>query len=289
MAAAGLRLNNLLIDRAGLAALAGRAEWYVGTRGGVMDQFSAVLARPGQALFLDCRPGPGDRYTYRHVPLPAGHALAVMESGVHHANTGPHFNQRVAEARLAVRLLQRQYPQITHVRDLEALDWAEIEPLLPETVTAEELAALGIDSTALLDGGAAPAARTFSVRRRCRHIYGENRRVLAAVAAMEAGDAAVLGDLMRAAHASARDDYEISTPEIETLVALAERAPGVRAARLTGAGWGGCVVCLVTEEAAAELEPAVAPAYQRATGHRAQVFVCRASAGAGVALQTICG
>jgi galactokinase len=289
MAAVGLRLNNLLIDRAGLAALAGRAEWYVGTRGGVMDQFSAVVSRPGHALFLDCRPGPGDRYTYRHVPLPEGYVLAVVESGVRHANTGPHYNQRVAEARLGVRLLQAHYPEITHLRDVEEVDWDALAPLLPEAVTAGELSAQGIAPATLLDEGVALAAERFVVRRRCRHIHSENRRVLAAVEALEAGDMDRLGALMRAAHASARDDYEISTPEIDALVALADQVPGVLGARITGAGWGGCVVCLARAEAAEALAPALVPAYARATGREARVFVCRSSAGAGGALQTICG
>ena len=176
MSAVSLRLNNLLIDRAGLAALAGQAEWYVGTRGGVMDQFSAVVSRPGHALFLDCRPGPGDRYTYRHVPVPPGHVLVVIESGMEHVNTGPRYNQRVAEARLGVRLLQAYYPEITHLRDVEGVDWDTLAPYLPETVTAAELRGQGLAPEDLLDEGARLSADTFTVRRRCRHIHSENRR-----------------------------------------------------------------------------------------------------------------
>ncbi len=259
MAAVGLRLNNLLIDRAGLAALAGRAEWYVGTRGGVLDQF-----RP----WYRGRATPCSWIVARDPAIATPTATCRCRramcrcggSGVRHANTGPHYNQRVAEARLGVRLLQAHYPEITHLRDVEEVDWDALAPLLPEEVTAGELRAQGIAPATLLDEGVALAAERFVVRRRCRHIHSENRRVLAAVGALEAGDMDRLGALMRAAHASARDDYEISTPEIDAWWRWPTRCracwgPASRA------GWGGCVVCLARAEAAETLAPALVPAY----------------------------
>jgi len=236
-------LNGLALGGAALAEACGRAEWYVGTRGGIMDQFISILAQRGHALFLDCRPAAdGSGYTLKQVPIPAGYAIIVVDSSVRHRNTGPHFNRRVAEGRIGVRLLQRRFPGITHLRDVNHLPWSELEPLLPEVIHTGELLQAGIDPETILDGGVSPGADTFFVRKRCRHVITENLRVIESVAALEAGDMTTFGRLLGEAHASARDDYEISTPEIEALVRLANAAPGTVGARLTGAGWGGCIV-----------------------------------------------
>ena len=278
-------LNCLSLEGPALAERCSRAEWYVGTRGGVMDHFASLLSQRGHALFLDCRPGP-DGYTYSRVPLPASHAVMVVDSGVRHRNTGPHFNQRVAEGRIGIHLLGARYPGITHLRDVSALPWEELEPVLPERIAAADLPALGIDLARLLNGGVLPQSAEYLVRRRCRHVVTENQRVLRAVAAMEAGDMTTLGRLMDEAHASARDDYEISIPEIEVLVEAARAHPGTLGARLTGAGWGGCIVALVEREEASSFGASVAEAYHRQTGGTARVFHCVPGPGAGLVLHT---
>ncbi len=278
-------LNGLDLKGERLADACSRAEWYVGTRGGIMDHFASVLARSNSALFLDCRPVDGS-YPIRHVPLPSGYAVIVADSGVRHRNTGPHFNRRVLEGRIGVRLLQRRYPGITHLRDVNHVPWPELEPLLPEVIDTEALRAAGIDPHALLDSGRSAETDTFCVRKRCRHVITENNRVLQSVEALGAGDVATFGRLMREAHISARDDYEISVPEIEVLVALADAVPGTEGARLTGAGWGGCIVALVRADQADIFRQRVAEGYRARTGLEAQVFVCRSSAGAGEVLRT---
>jgi galactokinase len=284
-AVAIVALNRLALAGAALAECCSRAEWYVGTRGGVMDHFASLLSARGQALFLDCRPT-ADGYRYRPVPLPAGYAIMVVDSGVRHRNTGPHFNQRVAEGRIGIHLLQARFPGITHLRDVSAFPWEELEPLLPECLHAEDLPALGIDLERLLDGGVRPLGGEYRVRQRCRHVITENQRVQGAVVAMEAGDTITLGRLMDAAHASARDDYAISVPEIEVLVEAARAQPGTVGARLTGAGWGGCIVALVERDAAAVFAEAVAATYHRRTGRVARVFHCVPGPGAGLVCAT---
>jgi galactokinase len=253
-----------------------------------MDQFISLLAQRGHALFLDCRPAAdGSGYTLRQVPIPAGYAIIVVDSGVRHRNTGPHFNRRVAEGRIGVRLLQRRFPGITHLRDVNHLPWEELEPLLPEVIHTGELLQMGINPETILDGGVSPGTDTFFVRKRCRHVITENNRVLQSVAALERGNMAAFGRLLGEAHASARDDYEISTPEIEALVRLASAVTGTAGARLTGAGWGGCIVAAVREDAADAFREAVVRGYRQKTGLEAHVFICRSAAGAGEALRLV--
>jgi len=249
--------NDLPLAGPALAAACGRAEWYVGTRGGIMDQFSSVLSKQGHALFLDCRPQSDGSYRYRHVPIPSGYDVLVVDSRVRHRNTGPHFNRRVAEGRIGVRLLRNRWPEMTHLRDVEDQPWSAIEPLLPEVAHSPELLAQGIDPEAILEEGVSPQTDTFYVRRRCRHVLAENRRVLDAIEALSCDQVARFGQLMGQAHDSARDDYEISVPEIETLVGIAHRQPGV-----------------------------ITQAYARESGRQARAFCCRSSAGAGFCWET---
>ncbi len=116
-----------------------------------------------------------------------GYVIVVADSGVRHSNTGPHFNRRVAECRIGVRLLQRHFPGITHLRDAAGHPWRDLEPLLPESIDRAELLRLGIDPAHILDSGVDPQTDVFTVRRRCRHVVTENNRVLEAREALEAG------------------------------------------------------------------------------------------------------
>jgi galactokinase len=115
---------------------------------------------------------------------------------------------------------------------------------------------------------------------RARHVVSENARVLAASAALRVGAHGVLGELLNAGHASLRDDFEVSTPELDALVTILGEA-GALGARLTGAGFGGCVVAVVPRHEAAELAAAATSAYRTETGREPTVFICRAAAGAG--------
>jgi galactokinase len=286
-----VHLNGLDIESVKLADACGRAEWYVGTRGGIMDQFISILGRRNHALFLDCRPQDGTHYVYEHVPIPDDHVVLVIDSGVHHRNTGPLFNRRVAEGRIGVRLLRTRLAdtegiQITHLRDLESIPWEEIEPLLPEEIEAKTLLELGIDPNTILDAGVSPETDIFTVRRRCRHVISENHRVLASVQALRRGNMAAFVEQLRAAHASARDNYEVSIPEIEALVDIAASVSSRIGYRLTGAGWGGCLIALTPRELVTELVTRIQRDYERLTSRVATVFECRSAAGAGLAYTT---
>jgi galactokinase len=115
---------------------------------------------------------------------------------------------------------------------------------------------------------------------RARHVVSENARVLAAAEALAAGQVDALGPLLRESHESLRDDFEVSTPELDALVAALEEA-GALGARLTGAGFGGCVVALTTAGSADEIAAAASAGYRAETGLEPRSWVCRAAAGAG--------
>jgi galactokinase len=266
------------MSRQAFARFCSEAEWYVGTRGGIMDQFIAVLGRRDYAMFLDCRPDAAGAYPTEHVPLPQGYRAIIVDSGVRHRNVGGGYNHRVAACRAGVALLRARYARITHLRDVQDEPWEEIVRCLPEETTVAELSASGVD---LGDVPGLTADACLRVRARCRHVWTENRRVLDAMAAMRAGDALRLGRLLDEAHASARDDYEISCPELECLVHAAGEVEGVAGARLTGAGWGGCIVALVRADAVPAFVTHVTDTYRRETDLTAVAFDCRAGPGAG--------
>ena len=262
-----------------MARLCSDAEWYVGTRGGIMDQFIALLAERGHALFLDCRPSAGGDFRTRSIPLPAGYRLLVMDSGVRHSNTRNQFNQRVAACRAGVALLRRERPGITHLRDVENADWAALEEQLPDEVSVSALRGQGVG---LGDLPNVPDDAPLRVRACCRHVWTENRRVLATIDALDRGDIRRVGQLLDAAHASARDDYRISAPELDALTVAARQIDGVAGARLTGAGWGGCVIALVPDGQVDEFTAHVGRVYTRASGREATIFPCQAGPGAGL-------
>ena len=173
-----------------LAHLCSDAEWYVGTRGGIMDQFAALLGQRDHALFLDCRPDAQANYKYEPVPLPMTYRLIIVDSGVHHRNVRGEFNQRVAACRAGVAILRQDQPGIIHLRDVQSVDWQVLAPLLPEVITLGELNERGIDLGEIpgLDADA-----SLRVRACCRHVWSENNRVLLAVDALKLEEAHELG------------------------------------------------------------------------------------------------
>jgi galactokinase len=262
-----------------LAHLCSDAEWYVGTRGGIMDQFAALLGQRDHALFLDCRPDGAGHYTYEALPLPTTHRLLIVDSGVRHHNVHGEFNQRVAACRAGVAILQRDRPGITHLRDVQRIAWEALEPLLPEETTPAALHFEGID---LADIPGLPSGAPLRVRACCRHVWSENLRVLLAVDAMRLNLTAEIGRLLNEAHFSACDDYRISCREIEVLAHAARSVDGCAGARLTGAGWGGCIIALVHSDAVSDFETRVQARYRAETGRTAAIFPCQAGPGAGL-------
>ena len=238
-------------DRMTLARIAQRGEnEYVGVACGLMDQFASAMGEDGAALLLDCR-----SLAHRAVPLPLDYvAIVVTHSGSTRRLERSAYNERRAQCEAAVEAIARNEPGVATLRD----------------VTPEMLAAASESLGPVLE-------------RRARHVVEENARVLDAVAALEARDVASAGRLLSASHASLRDLYEVSSPELDALVEIAETVPGVLGARLTGAGFGGCTIALVRREAVGRLTQAILESYPARTGLTPRVFEVRPSRGARVA------
>jgi len=273
------RINDWQPERTRLARLCSEAEWYVGTRGGIMDQFIALLGQRDHALFLDCRPVADGQYKMDHIPLPKDYSLLIADSGVRHQKVvRGAYNQRVAACRAGVGLLRPHFPDITYLRDVQNVPWTELAEWLPEEATVSEIREGGVH---LGDVPGLTSDTLLKIRACCRHVWTENRRVEAAVVALAAGDVATLGSLLNEAHASARDDYEISCPELESLVFAAREVDGVVGARLTGAGLGGCIVAVVHNDAVSDFKAHVSKQFQAQMGRGTTIFACQSGPGAG--------
>jgi galactokinase len=236
------------IDRTKLALLCQQAEnEFVGARCGIMDQFVASHGKRGQALLLDCR-----SLEYRRLPLPDDAALAICNTMVKHSIAKGEYNQRRAECEAGVSALSKYLPNARALRD----------------VTPEDLEAYGHELPDI-------------VMRRCRHVIGENARVLQAAGALELWDLQAFGNLMRQSHRSLRDDFEVSCSELDVMVELAEQAEGVYGTRMTGGGFGGCTIALVQAGCVEAFKRTIQEGYERSTGCKPEIYVCSAADGVG--------
>jgi galactokinase len=222
---------------------------FVGMKCGIMDQFISLMGRADHALFLDCR-----SLEFQQIPLHLGeHVIAIVHSGVKHSLVGSEYNTRREECSEGVAALRRRFPQVAALRD----------------ATLEQLSACA--------GELSP-----TVQRRCRHVITECGRTLESTDALRRGELDHFGRLMNGSHDSLRDDYQVSCPEIDLLVSLARGVPGVKGARITGGGFGGCTVNLVRREAVEVLTREVLVAYEKEVGITPRLFITKAADGAAV-------
>jgi galactokinase len=236
------------VDRFELARTCQRAEnGYVGVQSGLMDQFAESCGVADSALLLDCRSS-----EWRAIPLPPDIALVVCHTGSPRHLGRSEYNLRRSQCEAAVAELARDDPTIRSLRDVSS------------------------DALAAAAGHLDPIAY-----RRAEHIVNENARVIATVDALAAGDLGAVGRLFAESHRSLRDLFEVSSPELDAMVEIASEVPGVVAARMTGAGFGGCTVNLVRPAAIAALRAAVETHYPARTGLTPMVLPVRATAGAG--------
>jgi galactokinase len=239
--------SELKIDPRELAVLCQRAEnEFVGARVGIMDQFVSLFGQAQKALLLDCR-----SLEFRLLPLPDNVRLIICNTMVKHALASSAYNERRAQCEAGVKHLAKFLPNVTALRDV--------------TISELEAHASDLDDV---------------VYRRCRHVITENARVLSAGDALEQGNLERFGELMAESHRSLRDDYEVSSDELDLMVEIAEKLEGVYGARMTGGGFGGCTVNLVADPHVDQFKARVSQEYESATSLKPEIYICMAANGA---------
>ena len=230
-----------------IARLCQRAEnEFVGVRCGIMDHLTSCMGRRSHALLLDCR-----TLEVTYVPIPPTVRMVVCNSMVKHALTAGGYNDRRTKCERAREKLSRVLP---HVRDLRDVTMCDLERFRQVLDLVEY--------------------------RRCRHVITENERTLQAAQALGKGDLTTCGVLMQASHKSLRDDYEVSCPELDTLVDLASSQPGVYGSRMTGGGFGGCTVSLVQADWVGAFVKQMTAGYAQRMGIQCDTYVLTAVDGA---------
>lgn len=205
---------------------------YGGVMSGIMDQFASVHGQAGRVLFLDCR-----SLEWSVIPL-ANAAFVICNTKTKHDLADGEYNKRRSECEQAAAILGK--------RSLRDVTVADIENIPSNTPTV--------------------------LKKRARHVVTENARVLAAVAALKSGELKEVGDLINESHESLRDDFEVSCPELNTMVAVARRQPGVLGARMMGGGFGGCTINLMLPEAREEFISNVVREYHNETGIEPELY-----------------
>jgi galactokinase len=243
-----LGVAELKLDRLAIARIGQRAEAEAaGARVGIMDQFVSCFGVRGHALVLDCR-----SLEFQTVPIPADVALVICNTMVKHALSDGEYNQRRADCERGVLALQAVLPAIRALRDVNMRELEEHRGLLSERVY-----------------------------RRCRHVITENGRVTRAAEGLQRGDLSAFGQLMARSHHSLRDDYEVSCPELDIMVEAAGRIDGCFGSRMTGGGFGGCTINIVSTTAVDSFRERISHEYGQATGRVPEIYVSAAAEHAG--------
>lgn len=244
MARALMKLFEIHLDSKELALLCQEAEHrFAGVRCGMMDQMAVVFARSGHALLLDCQ-----SLDFSYIPLDRGGVrLAIADTGVRRALAASKYNHRRRECERALAILRRGGDR----------GWAGLC-----SVPLSRFRRLAGDLPEVL-------------ARRARHVITEQARVRQSARALARSGFAAFGRLLNRSHESLARDYEVSSPELDTMVRLARRMPGVYGARMVGAGFGGAALALVRSSAAASFRRRLSAAYREETGRTPDIYLLR--------------
>ena len=219
---------------------------YVGVNCGIMDQFASACGVENRLLLLDCR-----SLEWKTIPLPDHVSIVIADTSVRRKLTSGEYNKRRFACEEAVRLLKHDLPDIKSLRDVSVEEFNRFAEKLPDEVS-----------------------------KRARHVVEEIERSNQAEALLEAGNIRHFGELMNQCHASLRDYYEVSSPELNVMASIAQSLDGCYGARLTGAGFGGCTANVVEREKADAFGRALAEGYEAQTGLHPEIYITRASNGA---------
>lgn len=236
------------LNRTELAKIGQKAEHeFALVNCGIMDQFASANGKKDHAIFLNC-----DTLDFELVPVKL-EGIKVVISNTHspHKLDSGAYNQRVAECQLAVKQLNTVSP-IKYLAELTEAEFAKVESAITDPVA----------------------------HKRARHVVGEVQRTTDAVKALKAGDITLFGKLMNASHVSLRDDYEVTGPELDTMVEEAWKIAGVIGSRMTGGGFGGCTVSLVKDEAIEEFKEKVGKAYEKKIKIKPDFYIAEIGNGA---------
>jgi len=233
-------ISGIEIQKWDLAKIGQTAEHeFAGVRSGIMDQFASVFGLEDYALFLDCR-------SLNWSPIPLGAAkFIICNTKTKHELADGEYNKRRADCEEAAILLGHK-----SLRDVSLSEFNEKSNTLPERL-----------------------------QKRVRHVITENQRVLGAVKFLQENDLVQFGRLMNESHESLRDDYEVSSRELDLMVKIVRQQKGVLGARMTGGGFGGCTVNLLEGNVSQSFVEKVSSEYQKITGIAPEIYVCNASGG----------
>jgi len=244
-------LNDLLetkLEILDLVKLSQKAENdFVGVKCGIMDQFAAGMGKKDHAVFINCK-----TLDYETIPLnPGDYKILISNTNKRRGLAGSQYNERRAQCEAAVKILSKA-KKIKFLGDLNLQRFNEIKYLITDE----------------------------TILKRARHVVSENERVLNAIDALRSDNLKKFGQLMNESHDSLRDDYEVTGVELDTLVNEARKVDGVLGSRMTGAGFGGCTVSLVHNDALNNFTSQVGMAYKVATGLKPDFYIAEIGDGA---------
>ena len=244
-------LNEMLkmrLEMLDLIKLSQKAENdFVGVKCGIMDQFASGMGKKDHAVFINCK-----TLDYETIPLnPGDYKILISNTNKRRGLAGSQYNERRAQCEAAVKILSKA-KKIKFLGDLNLQKFNEIKHLITDE----------------------------TILKRARHVVSENERVLNAKDALRSDNLKKFGQLMNESHDSLRDDYEVTGVELDTLVNEARKVDGVLGSRMTGAGFGGCTVSLVHNDALNNFTSQVGTAYKAATGLKPDFYIAEIGDGA---------
>ena len=230
------------IDSIEMAKLSQLAEHnYVGVKCGIMDQFASAMGKKNHAIFLDCK-----TLDYQLVPINIdGYKLVLSNTNKKHSLGASKYNERRHECEAGFEILKKELPSATCLGDITPEEYYRVKD----------------------------AIKDETVERRVRHVVEEDARVKKSIEVLTAGDLVTFGKLMTASHESLRDLYEVSCDELDILAAEALKVDGVLGSRMTGAGFGGCTVSLVKDDAVDTFIDRLGKIYLDKVGYEASFYI----------------
>lgn len=230
------------VDMIEMAKIGQRAEnIYIGVNCGIMDQFASAMGKEDHAIFLKCR-----TLDYKHVPVKLdGKKIIVSNTKKKHSLGASKYNERRSECEKGLEILQKAMPEKTCLGEISVEEFEKNKHLINDD----------------------------TIMRRVRHVITEDDRVLKSIDALNAGDIVKFGEYMNGSHDSLRDDYEVTGIELDTMVEEARKIKGVLGSRMTGAGFGGCTVSIVEDDAVDTFIEEVGKNYESRTGIKPEFYV----------------